>query len=154
MSAVLIIVLLAAFPLVPLLVKILVRRSLRLIGWSLQRRTSKRRELISSRVRTEEEGFQADLQRSAKTEDEDWEQIESYAAGTAPNGESPGDVEWEGVVGFFHPFWSVTWQRRPGRVLTLLQQCRRWWRTSAVGGCTSHAKALAEGHLRGILGRP
>jgi hypothetical protein len=154
MSAVLIIVLLAAIPLIPFWVKILARRSLRLIGWSLRHRTSKRRELIASRVRTEEEAYQAALRSSPKAEDEDWEQIESYAAGTAPNGELPRDVEWEGVAGFFHPFWSVTWQRRRGRVLTPLQQCRRGWRTCPVGSYTSHAEALAEGHLRCILRRP
>jgi alpha-1,2-mannosyltransferase len=105
MSAILLIVLLAAIPLIPFLVKILARRSLRLIGWSLCRRTSKRRELIASRVKSEEEAYQATSRGSPKAEDEDWEQIESYAAGTAPNGDSPRDVEWEGVVGFFHPFW-------------------------------------------------
>jgi hypothetical protein len=154
MSAVLIIVLLAAIPLIPFLVKILARGSLRLIGWSLQRRTSKRRELIASRVRSEQEAYEAALKGSPKVEDEDWEQIESYAAGTAPNGESPRDVEWDGVVGFFHPFWSVTWQQRPALVLTPLQQCRRGWRTSSVGSYTSHAEALAEGNLRCILRRP
>jgi alpha-1,2-mannosyltransferase len=110
MSAILIIALLTALPLIPFLVKILVRRSLRLVGWSLQRRTSKRRELIASRVRSEEQAYQSAQKGLPKADDEDWEKIESYAAGSAPNGDLPTDVEWEGVVGFFHPFWSVTWQ--------------------------------------------
>jgi hypothetical protein len=115
MSAVLIITLLPAFLLLPLVVKILAQGSLRLIGWSLQCRTSKRRELIVSRVRTEEEASQADLRGPAEAEeDEDWEQIEGHAAGTAPNGELPREAEWEGIIGFFHPFWSVTRPRRPG----------------------------------------
>ena len=109
MSAFLIVVV-AAIPLIPFLVKILARRCLRFIGWSLQRRTSKRRELIASRVRSEEEAYQASQKGSSKADDEDWEKVEGYAAGTAPNGDLPRDVEWEGVVGFFHPFWSVTWQ--------------------------------------------
>lgn len=151
MSVVLIIVLLSAVPLVPFLVKVLVRRSLRFVGWSLRRRTSKRRELVASRVQAEEEAYQTALQRSPKAEDDDWEQIEGYAAGTAPNGELPRDGEWQGVVGFFHPFWSVTRQRRPGRVLTPLQQCRRRWRTCPLGSYTRHAEALAQGDLRCVL---
>ena len=100
--------LLAAFPLIPILLKILARRSLRLVGWSLRRRTSNRRELIVSRVRKEEEVYQSRQKGSPKAEDEDWERVESYAAGTTPNGEVPRDVEWEGVIGFLHPFWLVT----------------------------------------------
>jgi alpha-1,2-mannosyltransferase len=110
MSAIRIIAVLAALPLMPFLVKILVRRSLRLVGWSLERKTSKRRELIVSRVRNEEDTYQSAPNSLPKADDEDWEKIESYAAGTAPNGDLPTDVEWEGIVGFFHPFWSVTWQ--------------------------------------------
>ena len=105
MSAILIIAVLAVVPLIPFLLKILAKRTLRLLGWSLQRRTSKRRELIASRVRTEEEAHQLPQSGTPKTDDEDWEKVESYAAGTAPNGDLPKDVEWEGFVGFFHPFW-------------------------------------------------
>jgi alpha-1,2-mannosyltransferase len=36
--------------------------------------------------------------------DEEWENIESFAVGTAKNGEK-ADREWDGIVGFFHPFW-------------------------------------------------
>ena len=122
MSAVLIITLLAAFLLLPpLLVKIplLLTPTMPLIGWSLRRRTSKRRELIVSRVKTEEEASQADWRGPAETEDEDWEQIESHAAGTAPNGELLREAEWEGIIGFFHPFWSVTrhQRKRPGTIV-------------------------------------
>ena|SRR2546421_6618112 len=149
-----VLVALATFALIPSLIQILARRSLRLIGWSLQRRTSKRRELIASRVRSEEEAYQATQKGSPKADDEDWEKVESYAAGTAPNGDLPRDVDWEGVIGFFHPFWSVMWLWNLGLVLTPLQQCRRWWGTGFVGSYTGHAKALAESYLRCIHGRP
>lgn len=154
MPAILLVALLVAIPLISFLAKVLAQRSLRLIGWSLQQRTSRRRELIASRVRSEEEAYRAAQRASPKADDDDWEKVESYATGTAPNGDSPKDVEWEGVVGFFHPFWSVTWQRRPRLALTALQQCRRRWRTCPVGSYTSNTRALAEGHLRCILRRP
>lgn len=107
MSTLLIIALLAVIPLLPFLAKILVRRFLRSIGWSLQRRTRRRRELIISRVQAEEGRYQAARKAQPRADDEDWEKVDSYATGTAPNGELPTDGDWEGIVGFFHPFWSV-----------------------------------------------
>lgn len=107
MSTTLIIALLAAIPLIPIFAKILVRQSLRSIGWSLRRRTRKRREIILSRVQAEEERYQSDHRGQPRAEDEDWEKVDGYAAGTARNGALPGAGDWEGVVGFFHPFWSV-----------------------------------------------
>jgi alpha-1,2-mannosyltransferase len=37
---------------------------------------------------------------------DEWENVDSYALGTAKNGEK-GEEEWDGVVGFLHPFWYV-----------------------------------------------
>lgn len=35
---------------------------------------------------------------------DDWENVEGYAGASAGNGEK-GDSEFDGIVGFFHPFW-------------------------------------------------
>ena len=75
-----------------------------LVGWHLQRSTWARRELILARIEIEESDYQSKLRHSSKSDDGDWEKIESYASGSAPNGGKSED-DWKGVVGFFHPFW-------------------------------------------------
>lgn len=71
------------------------------IGWYVQGKTKGRRDLIVSRVRADEEHFRTQRSRRSGAEDEDWEKVEEcYPAGTAPK---PDD--WEGIIGFFHPFW-------------------------------------------------
>ena len=99
--------LIALISLTPFILKYLIRLTFRCIGWSLQRKTKKRRELILSRVKSEEQAYQSGQENPQRSDDEDWEKIESYAAASAPNGDLPSDGDWEGVIGFFHPFWSV-----------------------------------------------
>jgi len=73
-------------------------------GRLLRRGCAERRDLIFSKVRGEEQAYQSEKSRATKSEDDDWERVESYATVTAGNGEKAED-EWEGVIGFFHPFW-------------------------------------------------
>ena len=75
-----------------------------LLGWHLQRSTSARRELILARIEVEEKDHHSKLRHSFKSDDGDWEKIESHASQSAPNGGKLQD-DWKGVVGFFHPFW-------------------------------------------------
>lgn len=75
-----------------------------LVGWHLQRSTAARRELILARIEVEEQDYQSKLRHSPKSDDGDWEKVESYASGSAPNGGKSQDC-WKGVIGFFHPFW-------------------------------------------------
>lgn len=44
--------------------------------------------------------------KSSSDGDDEWETVDSYALGTSPNG-GKGEKEWDGIVGFFHPFWYV-----------------------------------------------
>lgn len=74
------------------------------IGWYLKRKTSARRRSILLQVQLEEESFQTQERYAARSDDEDWERVESYKAGTASNG-GRAYKDWEGVIGFFHPFW-------------------------------------------------
>jgi alpha-1,2-mannosyltransferase len=75
-----------------------------LVGWHLQRSTAARRELILARIGVEEQDYHSKIRHSPKSDDGDWEKVESYASGSAPDG---GKLQenWKGVVGFFHPFW-------------------------------------------------
>lgn len=73
------------------------------VGWYLRRKTSARKKAILLQVKREEKDYQSKHQSSSRLSD-DWEKVESYATGSAING-GPADSDWEGVVGFFHPFW-------------------------------------------------
>lgn len=77
------------------------------VGWYLRRRTAARRTLILARARLEESQLQLREQQSPKLEDGEWEKVEKYALGSAPNG-GEADDEWEGIIGFFHPFRFVS----------------------------------------------
>jgi len=77
-------------------------------GSYLKRKTTARRQSTMKRVHFEEEAVRSFYRRSHKSEDDDWEKIESYGAATSTNG-SQADSDWEGIVGFFHPFWFVGW---------------------------------------------
>jgi len=74
------------------------------IGWYLRRRTSARKELILARVKVEEDDYKSKERRLAKSEDEEWERIDTRAQRTGEN----ASEDWEGVIGFFHPFWYYT----------------------------------------------
>jgi len=69
----------------------------RIAGWLIKRHTSARRELLLLRAR---ELASKDVTSSV---DDDWEKVDTVI-GTAPNGDRP-DKDWNGIVGFFHPFW-------------------------------------------------
>lgn len=100
------------------------RLGLRGVGWFIRKRTRSRREYIISRVRAEEEE-ELQAKRGGKlspsttqAEDEDWEKVDTSSVGTAGNnhnngqknrnGQGPGDESWDGIIGFFHPFWYVS----------------------------------------------
>ncbi len=78
----------------------------RVLGWYLRRKTAGRRMQILERVEEEEKELAEDP-KARRDSDEEWENIESYTAGTSKNGEK-ADKEWDGIVGFFHPFWYAS----------------------------------------------
>lgn len=81
----------------------LLRASGRVLGWSLRRKTNSRRQLILRRVAAEEAAYIAKA-RKGNPEDDDWERVETYASGPAET-KAQSTQQWEGVIGFFHPFW-------------------------------------------------
>jgi alpha-1,2-mannosyltransferase len=105
MATLFLLALIAAIPLVPILGVYIVRLILRIAGDQLRRRTRARRELILQRVKLDEKNLSANSQESPRTEDEDWERVESYAVGAAVKGDVPQEKDYAGVIGFFHPFW-------------------------------------------------
>ena len=74
------------------------------IGYYLRRTSRIRRELLLARAASEQRSYSSENIETRSAEDDDWEEIEGYAAGTAANG-GKADQDWKGIVGFFHPFW-------------------------------------------------
>ena len=77
------------------------------IGIYLRRRSEDRKAAILDRVRGEDSIYRGKERGSPKSDDEDWEKVEQHLAGSAtPEGKA--EDEWDGIVGFFHPFWWVS----------------------------------------------
>ncbi|KAK1141200.1 asparagine-linked glycosylation protein [Aspergillus melleus] len=111
-SLITVLALLATCVLVPQLPLSLLRFVLRGVGWVIQKRTMSRRELVLSRVRIEDEEFQARRSKWSSGglgEDEDWEKVDSSSSssGTAGNKQTGRDEDWAGIIGFFHPFCNA-----------------------------------------------
>ena len=106
MASTAMLMLLALATLTPFLTAYTLRLSLQLVGWTLRRKTHGRRELIIERVDAEERAWRHRRKNTYKNEDDDWEKVEGCGVGTTPNGDAAG-ADWEGIIGFFHPFWYV-----------------------------------------------
>ena len=77
---------------------------LRAVGWATQKRTRSRREYVISRVRADEEEFQSKHHQA----DDDWEKVEDTTSSASSVGSNKSSRnKWDGIVGFFHPFWYV-----------------------------------------------
>ncbi|KAJ5408405.1 hypothetical protein N7509_002288 [Penicillium cosmopolitanum] len=89
------------------------------IGWLIRRRTRSRREYVIARARFEEEEHRAPRPKASsnslgrsQAEDEDWEKVDSSGPSgvnttSSSDSDASGDDEWDGIVGFFHPFCNA-----------------------------------------------
>jgi alpha-1,2-mannosyltransferase len=73
------------------------------VGYYLKKKTAGRRSQILETVEADEKEF---LENRETQDNDDWESVDAYAAGTVKNGE-PAQKEFDGIIGFFHPFWWV-----------------------------------------------
>lgn len=85
------------------------------LGYSLRKKTDGRLSIIRDITRADEKKFQENKNRRSSSgsssgssrDDDGWEKVGStYAVGTSKNGDR-GEEEWDGVVGFFHPFCNA-----------------------------------------------
>ncbi|KAJ5084404.1 hypothetical protein NUU61_008983 [Penicillium alfredii] len=96
----------------------------RAVGWLIRSRTRSRREYVIARARFEDAESRAPSAKEGRAqEDEDWEKVDSSGPGgvrTASSSDSGtsggGDInkkegskmdEWDGIIGFFHPFCNA-----------------------------------------------
>ncbi|KAJ5678701.1 Glycosyl transferase family 1 [Penicillium macrosclerotiorum] len=92
------------------------------VGWLIRRRTRSRREYVIARARSEEDEQARALRQKTSShslarsqgEDEDWEKVDSSAPSGAKtsststsNDSGASSDEWDGVIGFFHPFCNA-----------------------------------------------
>jgi alpha-1,2-mannosyltransferase len=77
-------------------------------GYYLRKKTAGRKAQILELTKNEEEEWEKSGKGKGKGKErrdsDEWESVDAYAVGTAKNGEK-GEQEWDGIVGFFHPFW-------------------------------------------------
>jgi alpha-1,2-mannosyltransferase len=52
----------------------------------------------------DEKAYRERRQDEKENDDDDWERLDSQAMGSSRNGDR-ANREWDGIVGFFHPFW-------------------------------------------------
>lgn len=71
-------------------------------GNQIRRRTQQRRELLIARARTENAESRGERTR---TVDDEWEKIDRSRSRSGSEDEESNHDQWEGVIGFFHPFW-------------------------------------------------
>ena len=73
-------------------------------GYYLIKKSSERRKALLLKVKLDEEHDTGKTRPSPKSDDGDWEKVDSDVSGTVQNGQKVDD-NWEGLIGFFHPFW-------------------------------------------------
>lgn len=109
---------LAFIVLTPTLAAYVIRFIFQGLGYLIRRRTKWRRELICTRVSFEQENYRSQANRqttspgTAKADDEEeWEKVDrvgGQSGSSSPDSRRSSAAEqgdWNGIVGFFHPFW-------------------------------------------------
>lgn len=74
------------------------------LGFYLRNKTAGRKAQILESVVQDEAEWEKSGKGKDRRDSDEWESVDAYAAGSAKNGEK-ADQEWDGIVGFFHPFW-------------------------------------------------
>ncbi|KAI1948012.1 asparagine-linked glycosylation protein [Ophidiomyces ophidiicola] len=98
--------LLALFSVFPTLAGLPARLVFRAFGRHIQRKGKGRRDLIRARVQVEEEDYRSRNLRQSKLDDDDWEKVEGSDSRASSRG-SAVESDWDGFVGFFHPFCNA-----------------------------------------------
>ena len=79
----------------------------RTVGWYIRQSGRSRKELLIARAAVER--TQHEEQGSAQASlDDEWERVDrirSHSSGDVKPSNSGDERAWDGVIGFFHPFW-------------------------------------------------
>ncbi|EAQ84030.1 hypothetical protein CHGG_10434 [Chaetomium globosum CBS 148.51] len=100
-------------PLARFLYPLLWRTAGSFLGWYLRKKTEGRRCHILELVESDEKEYRESRKNNTSTsgengEDGEWEKVDAHTTGTSKNGDKgSGDDDWDGIVGFFHPFCNA-----------------------------------------------
>lgn len=76
----------------------------RVVGFALRRKTSGRRQTLLAAMDEEDQKFWQENTNTKDSPSDEWETIDG--ASVADLGDaSKTNKDWNGIVGFFHPFW-------------------------------------------------
>ncbi|KAI6708778.1 hypothetical protein PZA11_007761 [Diplocarpon coronariae] len=79
-----------------------------LTGSYLRKKTAGRRaQILEISEKDQKEWDERAAKGEARRDSDEWETVDAYAVGTAKNGQKNGETEWNGIVGFFHPFCNA-----------------------------------------------
>lgn len=77
----------------------------RSLGWTLKKKTDGRRShLINLMDEENKKSNEKDIESKSSSSSGEWQKVQQTDLG-ATNGAEKADQEWDGIVGFFHPFW-------------------------------------------------
>lgn len=75
------------------------------LGWTLKKKTDGRRaHLINLMDEENKKSKEKDLKSRSSSSSGEWQKVQQTDLG-ATNGAEKADQEWDGIAGFFHPFW-------------------------------------------------
>ncbi|RDW60648.1 glycosyltransferase family 4 protein [Coleophoma cylindrospora] len=80
----------------------LVRAAGRTVGFYLRKKTAGRRAQILECVKSDLAAW-----KEKRRDSDEWENVEALTTGGVDDGKRPADMEWDGIVGFFHPFCNA-----------------------------------------------
>ena len=92
---------LAAIPLAAVLLLVILRLVLRLHGLQLVAASKRKRDALVAGAKEGNARYEG--RQEYISEEEDWETVEGEARTTI--GQLSLDQDWNGIIGFFHPFW-------------------------------------------------
>jgi len=98
---------LAAVPIVPIILLALLEVSLWCLGFYLETSTRERRQAIRAQVNRDTAAVKQ--KQDTTSEEEEWEKARGLQTTEKESSKGNG---WDGIIGFFHPFW-YGYQPRP-----------------------------------------
>lgn len=106
-TLVIVVTILSTFPLLAVLLgPVVANRIGRFWGFTLRKRTEGRRAQLLSVMNEEDEKYQKENPGFSTSSSEEWEAVDGLDLKiTTKDGKSQKD--WDGIIGFFHPFWYV-----------------------------------------------
>ncbi|KAF8848296.1 glycosyltransferase family 4 protein [Acephala macrosclerotiorum] len=76
------------------------------LGFYLRNKTAGRKAQILEMTEKDEAEWEKTKGKEGRRDSDEWENVDAYATGSVGNGEK-GESEWDGIVGFYHPFCNA-----------------------------------------------